>query len=142
VRMILLVEDLLIRENVLPSDFVFAICRDKKLAKAAGRSNLGHTKNERRFVGYIDLFDGKIVTGWAADVRAPTIPVRVEIHIDDRLQATMSSDAFRQDLKDAGYGDGRKGFSLSLVSSPPGRVAKLLLAESRQVLAKRVCDVR
>ena len=145
VRMILLMEDLLIRGNVLPSDFVFAICRNKKLAKAPATSHARRAAKEGRFVGYIDLFDDKTVAGWVADVRAPTIPVRIEIYIDDRLQATMSSDAFRQDVKDAGYGDGRKGFILPLVSpqsSPPGRIAKLLVAGSNQVLATRVCDVQ
>jgi SAM-dependent methyltransferase len=143
VRLILLMEDLLIRGNVLTSDFVFAICRNKKLVEAPGKSHTHHDENKRRFVGYIDLFDNKNVIGWAANVGKTTIPVKVEVYIDDRLYATVLSDSFRQDLRDAGYGDGRKGFSLPLVSSlPPGRIAKLLVAESHQVLATRVCDVR
>ena len=144
VRMILLIEDLLIRANVLPSDFVFAICRSKQRPEhGAPQAHLPAAK--RQFAGHIDLFDPNTVAGWAANVKAPTTPVSVDVYIDDRLQATLPADVFRQDLKDAGYGDGRKGFILPLVSpqsSPPGRIAKLLVAGSNQVLATRVCDVK
>jgi SAM-dependent methyltransferase len=141
VRRTLLMEDRLIREKVLSSDFVFAICRNKKLAEAPKNSPARQSSKERCFVGYIDLFDDKSVAGWAADLRTPTIPLRIEVFIDDRLQATILSDAFRQDVKDAGYGDGRKAFILpwlSTQSSPPGRIAKLLVAGSNHVLAMRI----
>jgi SAM-dependent methyltransferase len=145
VRMILLTEDILIREKVLPSDFMFAICRNKKRAVAPGQASARRAPGERRFVGCIDLFDGETVAGWAADVRNPAVPVQVEIYLDGGLQATGLSDGFRQDVKDAGYGDGRNGFMLSLgssASSSPDTMARLLVAGSNQVLATRVREVR
>ena len=138
VRMILLMEDLLIRGNFLSSDFVFAICRNKKLAEAQRNLPVRRSSKEPCLLGCIDLFDDKTVAGWAADLRTPTFPLRIEIIVDDRLQATILSDEFRQDLKDAGYGNGRKGFNVPLLSrqsSPPGRVAKLRIAGSDHVLA-------
>ncbi|HMG04205.1 MAG TPA: class I SAM-dependent methyltransferase [Chthoniobacterales bacterium] len=145
VRMILLMEDILIREKVLPSDFVFVICRNKKHAVAPGQASARRAPTERRFVGCIDLFDGRTIAGWAADVRDPAVPVQVEIYLDGRLQASGLSDGFRQDVKNAGYGDGRKGFVLSLgspSSSAPETIAKLRVAGSDRVLATRFLGAR
>jgi hypothetical protein len=138
-------EDILIREKVLPSDFVFVICRNKKHAVAPGQASARRAPRERRFVGCIDLFDGRTIAGWAADVRDPAIPIQVEIYLDGQLQASGLSDGFRQDVKDAGYGDGRKGFVLSLdspSSSSSETIAKLQVAGSDRVLSTRFLDVR
>lgn len=140
VRMILWLEDFLIREKVLSSDFAFAICRSKQLGEGPGTAPAHLSPSARRFVGYIDLLDQHGVAGWAANTETPTAPLTVDVYIDDHLQATLTADLFRQDLKDAGYGDGRKGFMLALPpgqSCPPGRVAKLVVAGSDQVLATR-----
>jgi len=126
VRKILLMEDLLIRLNVLSSDFVFAVCRSKEY-----RAGLA---------GNIDLIDQQTIVGWAADTKAPSVPLSVDVYLDDRLQATLTADLFRHDLKDAGYGDGRKGFNLTLAlgtPAPPGTRVRLLVAGSAQVLATR-----
>ena len=145
VRMILWIEDYLIREKVLSSDFAFAICRSKERREGLGAAQAHLSPATRRFVGNIDLFDQHTIAGWAADTNAPSAPLSVDVYIDDRLQATLTADGFRQDLKDAGYGDGRKGFSLPLVSSTsslPGARVRLLVAGSDQVLATRLWDAR
>ncbi|HEV2841967.1 MAG TPA: class I SAM-dependent methyltransferase [Chthoniobacterales bacterium] len=138
VRMILWIEDFLIRAQVLSSDFIFAICRSKELRETPEEAQARLSARERRFAGYIDLFDAHTIAGWAADTTTPAAPISVDLFIDDRLQATLTADVFRQDLKDAGYGDGRKGFSLPLVFPTPfarGTLAKLVVAGSKQVLA-------
>jgi SAM-dependent methyltransferase len=143
VRTILWIEDFLIRGQVLSSDFIFAICRSKELREGPGEAQARLAARERRFVGYIDLFDAHVIAGWAADTTTPTTPVRVDVFVDDRLQGTLPADGFRQDVMDAGYGDGRKGFSLPLVFPaplPPGTLAKLVVAGSNQVLATRLYD--
>lgn len=142
VRMILWIEDVLIREKVLSSDFAFAICRSKERPERGATST--HSATDCQLVGYIDLFDQNAIAGWATNVNTPTVPVSVDVYIDDRLQATVLCDLFRQDVKDAGYGDGRKGFMLALPparSSSPGRTAKLLVAESKRVIAARLYDL-
>lgn len=129
VRKILRLEDFFIRLKVLSSDFVFAICRSKQRREG--------------LAGYIDVFEQDRVGGWAADTKAPSAPLEVDVYLDDRLQATLTADLFRGDLKDAGYGDGRKGFTLPLGSgtaSPPGKMVRILLAGSEQVLASRPWD--
>jgi SAM-dependent methyltransferase len=145
VRMILSMEDVLIREKVLSSDFVFVICRGKERGALAGALQAPLAAREGRFAGYIDVFDQNSIAGWAADTKTPSAPLSVDVYIDDRLQATLTADVFRQDLKDAGYGDGRKGFTLALFSPqslPPGRIARLLVAGSKQVLATRLWEAR
>ena len=139
VRMILWIEDFLIRGQLLSSDFVFVICRNKEREALPGAPQASARKGQ--FAGYIDVFDQSSIAGWAADRKAPISPVIVDVYIDDRLEATLTADVFRQDLKDAGYGDGRKGFSLQLESprsSPPGTLVRLLVAGSDQVLATRL----
>lgn len=139
VRMILLMEDTMICENLLPSDFVFAICRNKKLVEAGNSPEGRRRSRERRFAGSIDVFDRRFVVGWAADLKAEA-PVIADVYIDDRLQGTVPCDGFRQDLQDAGYGDGRKGFRLELIAPPPfsrHQVARLVVAGSTEVIATR-----
>ena len=137
VRMILLMEDSLIRANVLPSDFVFAVCRNKKSAEGTTRPR----SKKRHIEGYIDLFTENSVNGWVADLEAPDAPVTVDVYIDDQLEGTVLCDAFRQDVKDAGYGDGRKGFRFILARpSTRRRVVKVLVAGFDQVIATQVYD--
>ncbi len=143
VRMILWIEDFLIRGQVLSSDFIFAICRSKELRESPEEARARLSARGRRFVGCIDQFDAHTIAGWAADTTTPAAPVRVDLFIDDQLQGTVSADGFRQDLKDAGYGDGRKAFSLPLVFPTPlvpATLAKLVVAGSKQVLATRLYD--
>ena len=145
VRMILLMEDVLIRQKVLSSDFVFVICRSKERGALPGAPQAPLATREGRFAGYIDVFDQSSIAGWAADTKAPAAPLSVDVYINDCLHATLPADIFRQDLKDAGYGDGRKGFTLALVSPrslPPGRIARLVVAGSDQVLATRLWEAR
>jgi hypothetical protein len=143
-RMILWIEDFLIREKVLSSDFAFAICRSKNRAGLSPAAEVPPAARERRLAGYIDVFNQDSIIGWAADKTDPVAPINVDLFIDDRLQATVTADLFRQDLKDAGYGDGRKGFHLLLGPAPfpAGTFARLVVAGSDQMLATRRCDAR
>ncbi|MFN2622141.1 MAG: trans-aconitate 2-methyltransferase [Chthoniobacterales bacterium] len=141
VRMVLGKEDDLIRQGVLPSDFVFAICRSKKIAGVAGAfDKTPGAPKKRKFAGCIDVFEQDCVAGWAADLNAPDRPLKVDIEIDERFEGTAFCDFFRQDVKEAGYGDGRKGFTLKLVpreaSSQP-HIARILVAGSERVIATR-----
>ncbi len=143
VRMILWMEDFLIRGQILSSDFIFAICRSKELRESPEEAQARLSARERRFVGHIDQFDAQTIAGWAADTTAPDAPVSVDVFIDDQLQGTLAADGFRQDLKDAGYGDGKKGFSLNLVSHTtfaPGTLAKLVVAGSKKLLGTRLWE--
>ena len=55
--------------------------------------------------------------GWAWDPQQPNTPISVNIYADDNLVATVSADQFRQDLLDAGIGNGVHGFTLATPES-------------------------
>jgi hypothetical protein len=60
--------------------------------------------------GYIDCAQG-IVSGWAADLARPDHRVKVELFADSQPAGAVLADQFRQDLLDAGVGDGRHAFT-------------------------------
>jgi hypothetical protein len=69
------------------------------------------TQGRRRVDGYIDAISNDRVSGWAADLDAPSEIIEVVIYVDDREVARVPADRLREDLKKAGiYGAGEHGF--------------------------------
>jgi hypothetical protein len=62
------------------------------------------------YEGYHDIADCRIVGGWVRDKTQPDVRLNVNIYADSTLLAIVTADKFRQDLADAGKGDGRHGF--------------------------------
>ena len=60
--------------------------------------------------GAIELFTPTYLSGWAADEAAPDRPLAVQVLLDHAEIARATADGFRQDLKDAGFGEGRHGY--------------------------------
>jgi len=61
--------------------------------------------------GVVDHCDAEIIVGWAWDRTRPNVPIAVEIWDGDTLVDTVWADGFRQDLYEAGKGDGRHAFT-------------------------------
>lgn len=61
--------------------------------------------------GYHDAADCNWISGWAWKSSQPNTPISVDIYADGILLATVVADQFRQDLLDAGIGNGAHGFS-------------------------------
>jgi RHS repeat-associated protein len=70
-----------------------------------------------QFNGYHDVANCSALAGWAWDSSQPTTPISVDIYDGNTLIATVAAGDFRQDLLDAGIGDGNHGFSIALPSS-------------------------
>ena len=64
------------------------------------------------YVGYIDEIGAGSVQGWAAFGPAPARRLTVRLYLDDRLVAEGVAERERNDVRDAGHGDGRYGFEL------------------------------
>jgi hypothetical protein len=62
------------------------------------------------YQGYHDSSDCAYIAGWAWDRNQPDIPIAVDIYDGSTLIATATADQFRQDLKNAGIGNGYHGF--------------------------------
>jgi SAM-dependent methyltransferase len=67
--------------------------------------------------GFIDHRYDDRIEGWAWDEFDPAATVSVDIFDGDSLLATVPADRLREDLQQAGIGDGRHGFDYVL---PPG----------------------
>lgn len=140
IRLVLTLEDELVTAGVLASDFVFAIARSKEHRPAAEEAN-GGVRARSAALGYIDVFEGDRIAGWATNGPDTVDPLLANVIVDGQHAATVLCDAFRADLLAAGYGDGRKGFNITLASPLPASrrsIAKLVIADTGQVLATRV----
>jgi hypothetical protein len=67
----------------------------------------------RYYGGVIDGMSDGYLHGWCR-LTAASEPVTLEMLVDDRLKLTFVADRFRQDLLDAGYGNGHHAFAIAL----------------------------
>ena len=64
------------------------------------------------YVGNIDKIGAGHVVGWAASRDDLDAPVTVRLYLDDRLSVEGVAERERNDVRDAGYGNGHHGFDL------------------------------
>jgi hypothetical protein len=69
----------------------------------------------RRFDGLIEGVRGEHLYGWCCLTRS-TEPVTLDVLVDDRVAMTVVAEIFRQDLLDAGFGEGRHGYLVPLIA--------------------------
>jgi len=64
------------------------------------------------FDGFLDSADCNVISGWAWDSTQPNTPINVDVYFDNDNFRTISApaDKFRQDLQDAGKGNGFHGY--------------------------------
>ena len=62
--------------------------------------------------GFLDVVNADVIAGWAMDTTHPTNPVTVELYDGDALLVSVPANQFRQDLLDAGKGDGYHAFTV------------------------------
>lgn len=67
-----------------------------------------------RFEGYLDVANCDGVHGWVWDQNQPNNPVTVEIYEGTKVLATMDADQLRENLVDAGKGDGKHAYTYIL----------------------------
>ena len=63
-------------------------------------------------IGYIDKTGAGIIHGWAAARSDLERRLTVRLYLDDKLSAEGIADMSRNDVRDAGFGDGLHGFQL------------------------------
>jgi len=69
------------------------------------------------YQGYFDNINCQSVAGWAWDASQPNTPISVDIYDGVQKIATVRADQYRQDLVNAGIGNGRHGFTFTLPAS-------------------------
>src|SRR5690554_2889001 len=68
--------------------------------------------------GAIDFYDAGYVVGWAFNEGAPDEKVNVAIALGKNCIGTGVADQFREDLKEAGIGEGAHGFKIKVTPVP------------------------
>ena len=66
------------------------------------------------YQGYFDWINCQSLVGWAWDASQPNTPISVDIYDGAVRIATVRANQFRQDLLNAGIGNGWHGFSFNL----------------------------
>ncbi len=69
------------------------------------------------FEGYHDRADCNLIEGWAWDRNQPNTPINVDIYDGGSKIMTVLANRFRQDLVNAGKGNGYHGFSVATPAS-------------------------
>jgi len=72
--------------------------------------------------GYVDQAGPKICFGWAQDAAAPAVPVSLDILSGGRRIGHVLANLYRQDVAEAGYGDGYQGFEFQLPAGIAGAI--------------------
>jgi len=62
----------------------------------------------------IDVFEQKLIAGWAYDATKPDRAVTVELSSTSGKKLVCQADVFRQDLLKASIGNGRHGFEIDI----------------------------
>ena len=71
---------------------------------------------EFNYIGMLEQANCGEISGWALDKHQPNSTLRIDLYEGHEYVATIEAHRFRQDLRDAGYGNGRHGFRLQ---TPP-----------------------
>jgi hypothetical protein len=69
------------------------------------------------YAGSYESLDCNTVAGWAWDSSQPNTPISVDVYDGSTKLTTVRANQFRQDLFNAGLGNGQHGFTFSLPSS-------------------------
>lgn len=82
----------------------------------------------RAYHGHIDVFNSSIVTGWVAK-RGTVQPVSIDIFVDGvQVAENLRANRPRQDLAEAGHGNGHHGFETAV---------KVKITDRSQVIVRR-----
>ena len=88
----------------------------------------------RRRLGH-DASADCVVGGGAFDADTPSTRVRARIKVDGRVVATTTANELREDVRDAGYGDGFSGWSVNHFGRITALSWHVVLAEARDTTA-------
>jgi hypothetical protein len=69
------------------------------------------------FGGFHEAINCHSTRGWAWDANQPTTPITVDVYDGSTKIGSATANLFRQNLLDAGIGDGRHGFGFNLPAS-------------------------
>ncbi len=94
-----------------------ADCSDGSVTMSGARSCTASFSGSAAYGGFHETIDCNGTAGWAWDANLPNTPISVSIYDGSTLLGTAPADVYRQNLRDAGIGNGAHGFGFALPSS-------------------------
>jgi len=88
-------------------------------AAVAARDPFADTAAPRELLGFVDTAAAHRVTGWVCDPSQPNTRLTVWIEVNGAIVGSGVADQFRQDLAQAGHGDGCHAFNIPLPGTGP-----------------------
>jgi len=67
--------------------------------------------------GFVDQVTCTLISGWAWNPQQPDTPINVDVYSDGVLLISVPANQFRQDLRNAGIGNGVHGVSFATPNS-------------------------
>jgi len=64
--------------------------------------------------GHVDLCGPELIEGWLFSAEGDGEPIKLQVYVEDGLIGECVAYLYRPDLQEAGYGDGRCGFSFEI----------------------------
>jgi hypothetical protein len=104
----------------------------RRIAVRAGLSAHDDTQHAGTLRGYVDLMSPERIAGWAQAVDYPDAPVCLDIRAGGELLGQVLANRYREDLAEAGIGNGCHGFEFI----PPAR----LTVSSADIEVRRSID--
>ena len=98
------------------------------------RGDLSHA-GAARWEGYVERIDPTAIRGWCCDLENPDRSLLVELVSGNGSRAVTAANIHRQDVKEAGFGNGKHGFELDVGGLVLGEAPFVVrIAESRVAL--------
>jgi MoaA/NifB/PqqE/SkfB family radical SAM enzyme/LPS sulfotransferase NodH len=86
--------------------------------------------------GHLDGIRDGWLHGWLRAPEKPDLRLRVALLCDGQPWQRQRADAEREDLREAGIGDGNYGFAVPLADCPPGATLEVYLADTDWLLGR------
>jgi RHS repeat-associated protein len=108
-------------DAVSGGDHVQAISLEQNAGVPTNRiqavSSYNNDDGAPNYGGWLDGADCNGISGWAWNANQPNTPISVDIYDGNTLIETVAANQFRQDLVDAGIGNGSHGYSIATPAS-------------------------
>jgi RHS repeat-associated protein len=108
-------------DAVSGGDHIQAISLDQSAGVPTNRiqavSSYNNDDGAPNYGGWLDGADCNGISGWVWNANQPNTPVNVDIYDGNTLIETVAANLFRQDLVNAGIGNGSHGYSIATPAS-------------------------
>jgi hypothetical protein len=96
---------------------------------------------EEPAAGALDWITADRIAGWAFDPHHPDTPVAIDVMVENNLFTQVIADQRREDLAEAGYGNGNHGFDIRLPFGELGSIPPIVVRRASDKRAIRAHEL-